>query len=214
MSARYLCSAITAALLTFGVDTTAPALARAQQPTILPEEGGMITLVGCLQRGGKHDKYLLVDPRMGSVVSVPEATCAASGTEQAVELKDTSRHYQSMLGRYVEITGRLERIESSDDPDDLRELHVRSFREIPVVPPQIAAAPPPSEPPQVIQPEPPAAQATPAAPEERPVATTGTAPAPASLPRTASASSLIGLVGLLSLGGAFALRLFHRQRAQ
>jgi LPXTG-motif cell wall-anchored protein len=212
MSARYLCSAITGALLLCGVYTVVPARVQAQQPTVLPEEGGMITLVGCLGRGGKHDKYLLVNPTIGSMVSVPDGTCTSTDTEQAVELKDTSRHYQSMLGRYVEITGRLERIEGSDDPDDLRELHVRSFREVPVVPPRIVEAAPPSAPPPVFEPPPPAPQAeAPAIPEQKPVATTGTAPAP--LPKTASGSSLIGFLGLLSLAGALGLRLFHRERA-
>jgi LPXTG-motif cell wall-anchored protein len=212
MSARYLCSAITGALLICGVNTVVPARVQAQQPTVLPEEGGMITLVGCLGRGGKHDKYLLVNPTIGSMVSVPDGTCTSTGAEQAVELKDTSRHYQSMLGRYVEITGRLERTEGSDDPDDLRELHVRSFREVPVVPPRITEAAPPSAPPPVFEPQPPAPQAAaPAIPEEKPVATTGTTPAP--LPKTASGSSLIGFLGLLSLAGALGLRLFHRERA-
>jgi LPXTG-motif cell wall-anchored protein len=212
MSARYLCSAITGALLLCGVNTVVPARVQAQQPTVLPE-GGMITMVGCLGRGGKHDnKYVLVNPTIGSMVSVPDGTCTSTDTEQAVELKDTSRHYQSMLGRYVEITGRLERIEGSDDPDDLRELHVRSFREVPVVPPRIVEAAPPSAPPPVFEPQPPAPQAeAPAIPEQKPVATTGTAPAP--LPKTASGSSLIGFLGLLSLAGALGLRLFHRERA-
>jgi LPXTG-motif cell wall-anchored protein len=215
MSARYLCSAIIAALLMCGVDTVVPARVYAQQPTFLPE-GGMITLVGCLGFGGKHDKYLLVNPTVGSIVSVPDGTCTATDTEQAVELKDTSSHYQSMLGRMVEISGRLERIEGSDDPDDLRELHVESFREVPVVPPRIVEAAPPSAPPPVLEPQPPAPQAeAPAIAEEKPVATTGTAPAPAPapLPKTASGSSLIGVLGLLSLAGALGLRLFHRERA-
>ena len=46
----------------------------------------------------------------------------------------------SMLGRWVEISGRLER-ETSKNPDDLRELDVASFKLVPVVPPRVAAAP-------------------------------------------------------------------------
>ncbi len=39
-----------------------------------------------------------------------------------------------MLGRWVEIGGRLEK-ETSKDPDNLRELDVVSFKMVPVVPP-------------------------------------------------------------------------------
>jgi len=203
-----------AALLACGMATVAQPRVHAQQPAFLPEEGGMITLVGCLQRGGPHDKLILVGPRIGSVVSVPDAACTMTGGEQAVELKDTSRHYESMLGRWVEISGRLEGLERGDEPEDLRELHVRSFREVPVVPPQIAEAPR-FEPPSPIEPPPPVPQAqAPAVSEEQPVATTGTAPAPPSLPKTASQSSLIGLLGLLSLAGAFGIRLFQGQHAR
>ena len=48
----------------------------------------------------------------------------------------------SMLGRWVEITGRLES-ETSKNPDNLRELDVLSSRMVPVVVPPTAAATPP-----------------------------------------------------------------------
>ena len=50
-----------------------------------------------------------------------------------------------MLGRWVEISGRLES-ETSKDPDNLRELDVLTFKMVPVVAPRPAAAnlPPPA----------------------------------------------------------------------
>ena len=73
----------------------------------------------------------------------------------------------AMLGRVIEISGRLER-ETSTDPDNLRELDVAAARVVPVVPPRVAAAPAPAPQPAAI-PEP--------APAPEPVATAGQAPA-------------------------------------
>jgi hypothetical protein len=103
---------------------------------------------------------------------------------------------ESMLGRWVEINGRLEK-ETSDDPDNLRELHVRSFRMVPVIPPRAAAAP------TYIAPPPFAAE-----PERMPqqqAAVTPEAPR-ANLPRTATNLPSIGLAGLLMLTAAAGLR--------
>jgi hypothetical protein len=107
--------------------------------------------VGCLVRGnavrgGKADKYVLARPKKGPVPSVPEATCAAEAGADALMLDNPEKASlkDSMLGRWVEITGRLER-ETSKDPDNLRELDVLSSRMVPVVlPPTAAATPPPA----------------------------------------------------------------------
>jgi LPXTG-motif cell wall-anchored protein len=111
-----------------------------------------------------------------------------------------------MLGQWVEVSGRLEK-ETSTDPDNLRELHVRSAHLVPVVPPRAAAAPPPA------RPSAPPAEMLPAEPEPVPVPTTGTLPPPPPkrLPKTASNMPAIGLLGLLSLAGALVLRSFRRR---
>ena len=114
----------------------------------------------------------------------------------------------SMLGRWVEIGGILEK-ETSKNPDNLRELDVKSFKAVPVVVPRAAAAP--TTPPRA------AAAAAPASPpvpstSPAPAATTASAaPAQAgqSLPHTASNRPAIGLVALLALAVAFILRSFR-----
>jgi len=216
MTARYVCRAIAAGLLACGAVAVTVERGQAQAPeaTVLPAEGGAITLVGCFTRGGHHNRYVLAKP-MANVTSVTEESCTASDADQMIELKDTGKFHlrKAMVGRWVEITGRLERIEKSDEPDDLRELHVRSFRFPPVVIPRAAEVLPAPERPQAYTPAPaPVAPApAPAAPApEKPVATTGTAPAP--LPKTASPLPLIGSLGLLSLAGGLGVHLFARRR--
>jgi hypothetical protein len=218
MTARYACRAIAAGLLACGAVavTVERGQAQAQETAVLPAEGGAITLVGCFTRGGHHNRYVLAKP-MANVGSVTEETCTASDSDQMIELKDTGKFHlrKAMVGRWVEITGRLERIESSDEPDDLRELHVRSFRFPPVVVPRAAEVIPPPEAPRAFTPPPAPAAAPAPAPEpapaaEKPVATTGTAPAP--LPKTASPLPLIGSIGLLSLVSGLGVHLFGRRR--
>ena len=116
----------------------------------------------------------------------------------ALDLKDGPENGLSdaMLGHWVEVSGELEK-ETSSDPDNLRELDVRSARLVPVLRPQAAPAPRPAPrpaPPPAAAPEP-----APAAPEPVP------APAPV-LPQTASEMPAIALIGLLSFAGAVALR--------
>jgi LPXTG-motif cell wall-anchored protein len=114
-----------------------------------------------------------------------------------------------MLGRWVEITGRLES-ETSKNPDNLRELDVLSSRMVPVVPPQTAAATPPARqtpPPQVAESRP--------TPTPAPVATAAPAAPPAeprTLPKTASQLPAIGLAGLLALAAGLMLRSFRRRQ--
>ena len=69
---------------------------------------------------------------------------------------------------------------------------------------------------QAVTPPPPAEMAPAPAPAPRPVEmaqAAAPAPRPQTLPETAGALPLIALIGLLSLGGAFALRRFTRRRA-
>lgn len=208
MRVRHVCRVLTAGLLTWGLTTIAPPSARAQITTVLPD-GGMITLVGCFQHGGKHhSKFVLAKPTIGSVASVPDGNCSSPLDEEAVELKDTDARDlgEGMLGHVIEVTGRMEKIEGTVDANDLRELHVRSYKPVPVVVPRAA------EMPVIIEPPPPAAEVPPL-PTESPVGTSGTAatppPAPAALPETASLLPLAGSLSLLSLVGAL---LVHRLR--
>jgi hypothetical protein len=155
----------------------------------------MITVTGCLLRDGDNsDRYVLAQPTRGRVDSVSEESCTASPGATALELEDTSDvgMNDSMLGRWIEITGRLER-ETSDNPDNLRELEVRSFRIVPVARPAAAVLDEPA--PLAVAPP----VETPA-----PVATTGQA-AP-SLPQTASYLPATGVIGILLLAGALVAR--------
>jgi hypothetical protein len=202
MSVRHVLGAVTAVAVTCGMVAGGSAQAQQGGGILPPEESGLITVAGCLLRiGDSDDKYVLAQPRRGPIASVSEERCTALPGATAFELEDTSDVglNSSMVGRWIEINGRLER-ETSDDPDNLRELQVRSFRIVPVVrPPETAAAA--AERPQ---------QMPAAAPTERtpaPVATAGTASA--ELPRTASPLPAVAVMGLLLLAGGFALRSFR-----
>ena len=204
-------------VLAFSVVTVGPASAQRRDGSLLPQEqGGQVTAVGCLVRadtirGGQKDKYVLARPRKGPVASVPEATCTADPGADALMLDNPEKGKitDAMLGRWVEIGGRLER-ETSKNPDDLRELDVASFRVVPVVvpPPPAAAAPRPAPPAAAAAPRPtppvPQASAAPAAPEP---------PAPTQearrLPSTASNVPAIGLAGLLLLAAGLVLHSFR-----
>lgn len=208
MTVQRLRQVLTVTLAVCGAATVASPRVQAQE--VLPTEGGMITLVGCFLPGGSHhSKYVLAKPIMGSVASVTDGTCAAPIDETAVELKDTSgRHLgEGMLNHVIEVTGRLEKLEGTTDVRDLREVHVRSFRPVPVVIPTPAAPPPEVR----YMPAPQPQAAIPPLPE-RPVATSGTMPT--ELPKTASPLPLFGMLSLLSLTGALSLHLIGRRRRE
>jgi hypothetical protein len=196
--------------LTCGLLSAAPADAQTRDASLLPpEQSGVITVAGCLHRGGEDgDKYVLAGPKLGPIANVPEDSCNTPVDERAVELKDADDHgiNQSMLDRWVEINGRLER-ETSTDVTNLRELYVRSFRMLPVVPPPPAPEPRVQSEQQPITP--PAPTITP--PEEQPVATTGIVETTVetTLPQTASPLAMIGLLGLVSLAGGLGIHVYR-----
>jgi len=219
MTVQRLRRVLTVTLVVCGAAAVASPRVQAQE--VLPAEGGMITLVGCFLPGGSHhSKYVLAKPIIGSVASVTDGTCAAPIDETAVELKDIpGRHHlgEGMLNHLTEVTGRLEKLkgttaatttaDSTTDARDLREVHVRSFRAVPVV------IPTPAAPPEVrYMPAPQPQAAIPPLPDEKPVATTGSVPT--ELPKTASSLPLFGLLSLLSLAGALSLHLVGRRRRE
>jgi hypothetical protein len=200
MTVRYVCGAVTALVLTCGAPTVARANPQTHDPGFLPaEESGMVTVAGCLQRGGKHgDDYVLTNPIQGPINSVPEARCSFAVDGRALDLDKNRQNgiNESLLGHWIEVSGRLEK-ETHASADSPRELGVRSFRVLPVVPPRVEAAAAPIAAPYI---QPPPAEV---------VATTGISPAeapPAALPKTSSPLPAIGLFGLLALAGGFALR--------
>jgi hypothetical protein len=182
MNIRLLPASITVGLLTCGVAAFAPANGSPQ--TALPDYNTHITLTGCflhetiIEKGKQEEAYVLVRPTIGPVASVPHATCTSRGTDQAIELEGVKEHHldSSMLGRWIEVTGKLEKFENALE---LRDMNVKSFREVPVVP-----------------------QRAEVAPKALPVGTTG------ELPRTASSLPLTGLIGVIAFAGALALRRF------
>jgi hypothetical protein len=206
MNLRHAIGAFTATVLIGGLPTLLPAHAQTRDGSLLPpEESGVITVAGCLQLGGKDgDEYVLANPTPGPIANVPVETCKAPVDERALDLKDTEDFgfNPSMIGHWIEVSGTLER-ETDVDLTNLREIEIRSFRLLPVVPP----------PAPVVRLQ---SQQEPVAPlpepiVEQPVGTSGAAE-PA-LPQTASPLASIGLLGLLSLAGVVGLR-SYRSRAR
>jgi hypothetical protein len=200
MTLRYISGASIVTLFTCGF-AVAPAFA--QNGSLLPpEESAVITVTGCLQmdpRKSASDKFVLATPRLGAVANVANAACDSAVDAQALELEDADNRgiNETLVGRWIEISGRLER-ETSTDPNNLRELSVRSFRVVPVAPPRAEFIPAPIEP---------RAEA-PAAPEPAPVPVATTL-IEEPLPRTASPLAMFGLVGLISLAGGLGFRYYR-----
>ena len=214
MNHQYLYGA-TVAVFAFGIVTVGPAYAQRRDGGLLPQENsGEVTAVGCLVRGsavrgGDEDKYVLAHPRKGPVASVPEATCKADPGANALTVDNPEKGNitDAALGRWVEIGGRLER-ETSDNPDDLRELDVATFKLVPVViPPTPVAAAPPTQARAAAPPQ------TARAAEPMPAQAAVPAPAPMperrELPKTASPLPAIGFAGLFSLAAGLMLRSFR-----
>jgi len=210
MLVRYVLGA-TVVVFAFGLLAVAPASAQARRDgALLPQnQSGTVTAVGCLVpgksvRGGK-DNYVLARVRRGPVDSVPDGACTADSGADALQLDNEDRGVtKAMLGRWVQISGRLES-ETDDDPDNLRELDVASIRLVPVVPPRQAVNTPP--PPVTAAPRP----APLPAPEPAPAPAFAAAPPPPepTLPKTASNRPASALIGLFLIAGALSLRAFR-----
>jgi hypothetical protein len=195
----------------FSSFTVEPAYAQRRDGALLPQEtGGDVTAVGCLLKGsavrGGKDDFVLARPRRGPIASVPEASCSADAGADALQLDNAEKGpiTAAMIGKWVQISGRLEK-ETSKDPDDLRELDVATVKVIPVViprPAQTAAAAPAPAPAAAPAPRP----YTPP-PAEAPVQT-----AERTLPKTASPIPAVGLAGLLLLAAGMTLRTFRLRR--
>lgn len=212
MTLRYVLGGVTTVVIGCGL-SIGVAFAQQRDGGLLPlDQSGEVTVTGCLMRGdqlraGDSDKFALARPRAGSVASVPERTCSADADATAVHLDNPEKGdiTEAMLGRWIEIHGRLEKETSSHD--NLRELDVLSARLIPVEAPRVAAAPAP----EPAAPAPAPAPAPEPEPAPIPVATSGQA-AP-ELPTTASYGPLAGLIGLFACAGGIVLRsLRSRQR--
>jgi hypothetical protein len=152
MTTRHVRSALVATLVACSVVALTPAVGRAQNTTAIPEEGGAITMAGCFVLGQvqSHGKYVLVRPIVGSVESVPDASCAYTPGDQIVKLKDLKqaglRHV--MLGRWLEIVGRLE---SDHRSNSVRVVHVKSFKPVPGRAASVAENVSPPPPPPAIE---------------------------------------------------------------
>jgi hypothetical protein len=191
---------------------------------------------GFLRTGaGDGNEYILVNATVGvasmhvePATEAESANCLASPDNgQAIELTGHGeKDLDPLVGRRVVITGMLKN--AKHDPEavgtsgaftpvprsggggifsselHLREINVDSGALAPVIIPRREAAIAPAEPePVVSAPEP--------TPEPAPAPAPQTAAAP-ELPKTASPLPTIGLIGLLSLAGAFGLRLLGRER--
>ena len=119
--------------LVVGMVTVGPVYAQRRDGSLLPQnQSGQVTAVGCLVqgdavRGGKKGKYVLARVRKGPAANVPENSCTAEAGADAlmVDNPEKAKITDAMVGHWVEISGRLES-ETSKDPDNLRELDVRS----------------------------------------------------------------------------------------
>jgi len=185
-------------------------------------------------RPGQGNEYILVNATVGvasmhvePATEAESANCLASpDTGQAIELTGHGeKDLDPLVGRRVVIGGMLKN--AKHDPEavgtsgsftpvprsgghlgselHLREINVDSFALAPVLAPRAIEEPAiaPAEPaPIAAAPEP--------APEPAPEAPAPQVAAAPELPKTASPLPTIGLIGLLSLAGAFGLRLFRR----
>ena len=199
MTLRYVHSTMALTVLTCGL-MVGVANAQLRDGGILPpDQGGVVTVTGCLMRGdqirsGDSDKFVLANPTAAPIANAPEASCTADHDANALQLDNPKKGNidESMLGKWVQINGRLEKETSHDDI--LRELDVHSASLVPVAQ-RVEAAPAP-------EPEPVAAAVEPE-PAPTPVATSGQEP---SLPKTAGEGPTFALLGLLALAGSLALR--------
>ena len=194
---------------------------------------------GFLRTGaGDGDEYILVNATVGvasmhvePASEAESANCLASPENgQAIELTGHGeKDLDPLVGRRVVISGMLKN--AKHDPEavgtsgaftpvprsggvdilgselELREINVDSFALAPVL------APRPKEEAAIAPAEPaPIAPAAEPAPQPAPVTEEAAVIVAQELPKTASPLPTVGLIGLLSLAGAFGLRLFGRVR--
>jgi hypothetical protein len=180
-------------------------------------------------------------PTASRPASTPAATASASTTtcaDQGLAYRLTGsdeEKLKTLVGRKLEITGRLKQaadVAAGGTRPDAKlpaEVEIVSFRQAGDGPvsepaattprPQATQPPPQSATPPVTPPPPPPSSAQTARPQPTTPATApATQPAPADrpaerseLPRTASSSALVGLVGLLALGSGIALTVLRRR---
>ena len=234
MSLHFIYPISTAFVLMSGAATWA----QSQQPPSTPsttttqvstEQATPITLYGCVQResdyrramdagkggavgtgAGTGNEFILVNATRESATGASRPDCSAMSTNDAYELTGSGEGaLAQFVGRYVEVTGTLKKMDHPADPAraaggnplsqelHLAEVNVASSREVAAerVTETAAVEPPPSQPP-----------ATTPTPAPAPTPTTETTTTRAALPHTASLVPLVGLIGLLSLGGAAAVR--------
>jgi hypothetical protein len=156
------------------------------------------------------DEFVLVDASESSSAAAPAASgsCTETGNGKAYRLVGKhKRELKPFIGRRIAITGAFDKerdakIAAGDKKSQLPpEVEVASFREVTASPSPASAkasaapAPPKVAPAPALNPAPEATDARNETPSRK------------ALPRTASNLPLIGLVGLISLGAAFALRL-------
>jgi len=205
MSLRYVSGGVTAVAIVCSL-MIGPALAQQRDGGLLPlKESGIVTVAGCLMRGdqisgGDNDKYVLANLHPGPVADVAEQSCTADAGATAVQLDNPKKGGidESMLGKWVEVNGRLEKETSTDNI--LRELDVNTARVLPEAPRAVAAVVEPEPVPEPIAPEP--------SPAPVPVATSGQA----DLPKTASPAPLIAMLGLFAVAGSLAVRSFRTRQ--
>jgi hypothetical protein len=184
---------------------------------------------GWLNTGaGVGNEYILVNAVPGPIneQTAAEANCENMSGGRAYELKgpaERKRNLEAFVGHRIEVSGRIENAKTdlavgtsgelvAGEPTggpvnprrrDLRlfEMRMDSFREIPIAQPVALFVEPEAAP---VAPEP-----APPAPAPEPQYQAPPAPyvaPPVVLPKTASPMELMGLLGLLSMGGAFGLR--------
>ena len=136
MTERYVCRALVAAWLAFGVTVIAPVVARAQDVSSLPK--GHVTLVGCYvfmadPTESYEVEFMLTDASPGPATSVTDPNCTPSGSAPFLKLRDVHHGLDQVRpSQWMEISGELK---SMRDEDDLRTFEVESFSQVPVTNP-------------------------------------------------------------------------------
>src|SRR5215208_421727 len=175
MALRYVSGGVTAVAVACGLMIGAYAQQR-DGGLLPPQESGMVTIAGCLMRGnqvsgGDKDKYILANPTKDTA-TINGESCTADASATAVQLDHPEKGNinEAMLGKWVEISGRLEKETSNDNI--LRELDVNTARLLTAEAPRTAAVSTPVPEPQAVAPAAPEPSPAPA-----PVATSGQAAA-------------------------------------